>query len=195
MSMVREMDSINPIVPLSYDVAVSINGNNLEALQWILDRAGPTSDIWCGNGIRPSAYGIAMYTNPSLIPWLDKQSIIMTTDAAHVAVALGDLQVVIQIMSQSHRFRKRKANDPIWEQITAAATLLKTLDVARWLHERGYPFDSRSYKSAARHGRIKTLEWLREVGVVCDDWNKVRKSAVHHGQIEVLDWMVLNKLV
>lgn len=197
MSMVREIDAVAPIVVRKTYVPNAIMGYNVEALQWIFDRVGPESDVWRASDVTGDAYSVAIwYGMDAIVSWLISHNVVMTSRALSAAVRSGNMAMVKRILEHKDRM-EFGPTDPKMTDITAASVLLPKLDIAQWLLDQGFKFNSKAFMKAARCGRIGALKWLRinAANLNPEAWSCVRKYAVKGGQIEVLDWLVLNRLI
>jgi hypothetical protein len=62
------------------------------------------------------------------------------------------------------------------------------LEVLKWLHNQGYPWDESTCDAAAEGGHLATLQWAREHQC---PWNKdqVRVHAAERGHVDMLRWL------
>ena len=76
------------------------------------------------------------------------------------------------------------------EDLCALAAQGGHLEVLKWLHENGYPWNEDTCELAARHGHLGVLQWARANGCPWDGWTC--KYAARNAHSKLLSWAQAN---
>ncbi|GFR40800.1 hypothetical protein Agub_g1417 [Astrephomene gubernaculifera] len=139
--------------PLNEDVALveAAERGNLEVLQYLLLSEGVEPSLECGRmAARCGSLGALTLLHAHGCP--------MDMETVRAAARKGHLQVVVWLVEALGAALQLGA-----EEFSSAACS-GNLELLRWLHERGCPWDADAIAGAAGSGCEEALEWLVEQG-------------------------------
>jgi hypothetical protein len=106
------------------------------------------------------------------------------TDCRVTAAAAGDLEILRYLedkfLGYDHRVR-----------VCELAAVEGHLDILRYAHENGYPWDGDSCRAAARNGHLSILKYLHENGCSCRR-TPIYYEAIISGQLDVVMYLYEN---
>jgi len=144
-----------------------------DILEW-LHNAGCPWDEW-------ACAGAAEHGHFALLRWLISQGCPWDTYTYAGAAWQGRLDVLQWLMALPQACA---LTAPYIGQMAAQGG---HLEVLKWLHSHGCPWDEATCSAAARGGQLDVLKWLRQHDC---PWNEdTCAMAAHEGHLEVLKWL------
>ena len=141
-----------------YTFEHAVEGQNMEIIEYLYDMNCPFDS--------KSTRTAASIGNLDILKWLHEKGCSIGLEAAMSASTHGHLDTLEYSLDHIEygdcgRHHPKTGYDKLC-YVTAFAAKEGHLDILKWLHERGIPWDSLSCYFAITEKRLKILKWLRE---------------------------------
>jgi hypothetical protein len=123
---------------------------------------------------------VAENGNTEIMEWLLESNCIIDNDTFSAAANYGHLNML----------KLLKKHNCYWDYVTSlSAAISGHLECLQWLVENGCPLDvSSTYSEAARFNRVHIIKWMHDKGYIWD--SKTCIGAIQGRNFELLKWLV-----